>query len=274
MSSDAISRTGSRDGVRQVVVVASAVLGIAGAAIGSGAFGGTPIASAAGGALSADSTLVAPAGPAFGVWSVIYTGLVGLSAWQALPAHREDPRQRATGWWTAASLLLNAVWIGTVQAGGLWLSVVVIAVLLVVLVRTFTLLLRERPTSRVEAVLVDGTVGLYLGWVSIATVANTAAALRASGLTGGETGWAVGVLGVATAVGAFTAVRSRGRLAFGAGLAWGLGWVAAGRAGAEQNTSTTVAVAAGVAATVVAGTTVAARLSNLLLSRARRRRLG
>nr|WP_246316002.1 tryptophan-rich sensory protein [Kineococcus aurantiacus] len=217
--------------------------------------------------MSADATLVAPAGPAFGIWSVVYTGLVGLSAWQALPAHREDFRQRATGWWTAASLLLNAVWIGTVQAGWLGVSVLVIAVLLVVLVRTFTLLLRERPTSRAEAALVDGTVGLYLGWVSIATVANTAAALRAAGLTSGETGWAVGVLGVATAVGAFTAVRSRGRLAFGAGLAWGLGWVAAGRAGAEQNTSTTVAVAAGVAATVVAGTTVAVRV----LSRARRR---
>ncbi|WP_432513643.1 tryptophan-rich sensory protein [Kineococcus sp. SYSU DK001] len=274
MNGDALpttgSGTGTRDGARQAVVVASAVLGIAGAAVGSGAFGGTPIASAAGGALAADATLVAPAGPAFAVWSVVYTGLVGLAVWQALPAQREDARQRATGWWTAASLLLNAVWIGTVQAGRVWLSVAVIAVLLVVLVRTFTLLLAQRPASRVEALLVDGTVGLYLGWVSIATVANTAAALRAGGFTAGEPGWAVGVLGVATAVGVFTAVRSRGRLAFGAGLAWGLGWVSAARAGTEANPSTTVAVAAGAAAAVVAGTTVAVRV----LSRGRRRARG
>ncbi|MEZ0494236.1 tryptophan-rich sensory protein [Kineococcus sp. TBRC 1896] len=261
---------GPSDTVRQGVVVASAVLGIVGAAAGSGAFGGTPVASAAGGALSADATFVAPAGPAFAIWSVVYTGLAGLAVWQALPARREDPRQRATGWWTAASLVLNAVWIGTVQLGSVWSSVVVIAVLLLVLVKTFGALLADRPRTRVEGVLVDGTIGLYLGWVSIATVANAAAALRSSGLTGGETGWAVAVLGVAAGVGVFTAVRSRGRLAFGAGLAWGLGWVAAARGGAEQNTSTTVAVSAGVAAAVVAGTTVAARL----LSRGRRRRRG
>lgn len=259
MTSDAVSSSGSSDALRQVVVVTSAVLGIAGATVGSGAFGGTPIASAAGGALSADATLVAPAGPAFAIWSVVYTGLVGLTVWQALPAHRDDARQRSTGWLTAASLVLNAVWIGTVQAGQVELSVLVIVVLLVVLVATFGRLLRERPASRVEAVLVDGTMGLYLGWVSIATVANVAAVLRDRGLTSAEPAWAVGVLTVAAGVGVFTAVRGRGRLAFGAGLTWGLGWVAAARGGAEANTSTTVAVAAGAAAVVVAGATVLAR---------------
>lgn len=264
MSSDAVPRSGSTDVLRQAVVVVSAVAGIAGAAIGSGAFGGTPIASAAGGALSADATLVAPAGPAFAIWSVVYTGLVGLAVWQLLPAHREDARQRSTGWLVAASLLLNAAWIGTVQAGWLWVSVAVIAVLLVVLVATFGRLLEREPASRVEALLVDGTIGLYLGWVSIATVANAAAVLRDGGLTSGETAWAVGVLGVAAGVGAFTAVRGGGRLAYGAGLAWGLGWVAAARSGAESNPSTTVAVAAGIAAAVVAGTTVLVRVRRLV----------
>lgn len=259
MTSDALSHHGSPDPVRQGVVVVSAVLGVVGAALGSGAFGGTPIASAAGGALSADATLVAPAGPAFAIWSVVYTGLGALAVWQLLPAHRDDARQRATGWLVAASLLLNAGWIFTVQAGWLWGSVVVIAVLLVVLVAVFGRLLERAPSSRVEAVVVDGTMGLYLGWVSIATVANVAAVLRDSGLTVGETGWAVGVLGVAAGVGAFTAVRGRGRLGFGAGLAWGLGWVSAARSGAEANSSTTVAVVAGIAAAVVAGTTVVAR---------------
>jgi hypothetical protein len=260
VSSDAVPHHGTHDGLRQAVVAVSAVAGIAGAALGSGAFGGTPIASAAGGALAADATLVAPAGPAFAIWSVVYTGLVALAVWQLLPAHRDDPRQRATGWWTAASLLLNAVWIGTVQAGWLWASVGTIAVLLVVLVRTFVLLLAERPRSRVEAVVVDGTLGLYLGWVSIATVANVAAALRGNGFSSFEPAWALVVLGVAAGVGVFTALVSGGRLAFGAGLAWGLAWVGAARAGSEPNTSTTVAVAAGIAAVVVAGATVLARL--------------
>lgn len=45
--------------------------------IGSGALGGTPVAEAAGGALSADATPLAPAGTAFSIWSVIYIGLAG-----------------------------------------------------------------------------------------------------------------------------------------------------------------------------------------------------
>ncbi|WP_432525051.1 tryptophan-rich sensory protein, partial [Kineococcus sp. SYSU DK006] len=256
MSDAALPRTrsGARDGARQAAVAAGAVLAVVGSAIGSGALSGTPIAEAAGGALSASATLVAPAGPAFGIWGVVYAGLVAHAVWQALPAQREDARQRRTGWWTAASLVLNAAWILTVQAGQLAASVAVVAALLVVLVVAFTRLLQRGPRSPVESVVVDGTTGLYLGWVSIATVANTAAALRQAGLRSGEEAWAVGVLALAAVIGVVTAVRSHGRLAFGAGLAWGLGWVAAGRAGGAD-ASTAVAVTAGAAAAVVAGTT-------------------
>ncbi|MET0842976.1 MAG: tryptophan-rich sensory protein, partial [Mycetocola sp.] len=62
------------DRLRQVVVLVSALLAIAGSFVGSGAAGGTPIAEASGGALSADATPVAPAGPAFAIWTVIYLG--------------------------------------------------------------------------------------------------------------------------------------------------------------------------------------------------------
>ncbi|WP_432491708.1 tryptophan-rich sensory protein [Kineococcus auxinigenes] len=256
--------TPSRDGLRRGAVAVGALVAVIGSAVGSGAFGGTPIAEAAGGALSADATLVAPAGPAFAIWSVVYTGLVALAVWQALPAHAHDARQRATGWWVAASLVLNLAWIATVQAGWVGASVLVIAALLAVLVVAFGRLVAIRPSSRLEAVLVDGTVGLYLGWVSIATVANTAAWLKQAGLTAGEPAWAVGVLAVAAAVGVFTALRSHGRLAFGAALTWGLAWVCAGRLSGTDS-STAAAVAAAAAAAVVAGTTAAVRL------RARRR---
>ncbi|WP_432501301.1 tryptophan-rich sensory protein [Kineococcus arenarius] len=257
-------RAPSRDALRRGAVAVGALVAVAGSAVGSGAFGGTPIAEAAGGALSADATLVAPAGPAFAIWSVVYTGLVALAVWQALPAHARDARQRATGWWVAASLVLNPAWIATVQAGWVGASVLVIAALLTVLVVAFGRLVATRPAGVVEAVVVDGTVSLHLGWVSIATVANTAAWLKQAGLTAGEPAWAVAVLAVAAAVGVFTAVRSRGRLAFGAALTWGLAWVCAGRLSGTDS-STAAAAAAAAAAAVVAGTTTAAQL------RARRR---
>ncbi|WP_432487780.1 tryptophan-rich sensory protein [Kineococcus sp. SYSU DK018] len=261
-------RSPSRDGLRRGVVAAGALVAVAGSAVGSGAFGGTSIAEAAGGALSADATLVAPAGPAFAIWSVVYAGLVALAVWQLLPAHARDARQRATGWWVAASLVLNPVWIATVQAGWVGTSVLVIAALLAVLVVAFGRLVATGPHSRVEAVVVDGTVGLYLGWVGIAAVANTAAWLGQTRPTGAEPAWAVTVLALTATVGGLTAVRTGGRLAFGAALTWGLVWVCVGRL-SGVDASTPAAVAAGAAAAVVAGTTAAVRLRSL--SRARRR---
>jgi hypothetical protein len=69
------------DVIGQGGVLALAVLATVGAAVGSGAFGGTPIAQAADGALSASATPVAPGSPAFSIWSVIYAGLLAYAVW-------------------------------------------------------------------------------------------------------------------------------------------------------------------------------------------------
>src|SRR5699024_9254852 len=55
-----------------IITLLGAAAALVAAFIGSGALGGTPIAEAAGGVLSADATPVAPAGSAFSIWSVIY----------------------------------------------------------------------------------------------------------------------------------------------------------------------------------------------------------
>ena len=200
---------------RQIVVAVSAAVAVVGTAFGVGAFGGTPIAEAGGGALSADATLIAPASPAFSIWTPIYAGLVGYAVWQLAGSRRADPRQRRVGWLVAATMLLNAGWILTAQAGAIWGSVAVIAVLLLALVALYARVLPTGPASRTEALLLDGTIGVYLGWVSIATVANVAAALvdaGAGGLLLGETAWAVILLVVAAAIGAAVAGSAAGGL--------------------------------------------------------------
>jgi hypothetical protein len=109
--------------------------------------------------------------------------------------------------------------------------------------------------------VVDGALGLYLGWVCIATVANTAATLVASGVEpegSAATAWAVAVLGVAAVVGVLLAVGLGGRLAPAVGLAWGLGWVAVARTSGEPE-STTVAAAAAIAALVTLASAVVVR---------------
>jgi hypothetical protein len=94
-------------------------------------------------------------------------------------------------------------------------------------------------------------------------VANTAAAALDAGAspTGSTaTTWAVVVLIVAAGVGVVLAVGLRGRIAPAIGLAWGLAWVAAERAGGLPQ-SDVVAVAAALAAAVTLVAAIVVRLT-------------
>ena len=241
----------------KTVVMVSAVAAVVVSFLGSGAWIGTPIAEAAGGALSATSTLVAPAGPAFSIWSVIYTGLIVYAVWQFLPGR--TARHDALRAPIIASMLLNAAWILAIQLGQVWLSVVVIVALLTVLVRVFVLLQQRTPEGLADAVITDGTMGLYLGWVCVATIANISAWLVSLGITDGARIWAVVVLVVAAAVGVLLVRYSSGAIAPTLSIVWGLGWLAQGRLSGEL-TDATVGWTAVLAAAIVAVSTVATRL--------------
>ncbi len=246
---------------RKIVIAASAVVALVGSFIGSGAAGGTPIQDAAGGALSASSTAIAPDGPAFGIWSVVYVGLIAFAVWQFLPRRADEARHDRLAVPATLSLLLNAAWILSVQFGLLWLSEPIIVALLAVLVWTFVVLRRTRPSGTVEAIVTDGTFGLYLGWVCVATAANTAAVLAAAGFRGfglSQDVWGVLVALVAGAVGVLLALTGRGRLAPTASLAWGLTWVAVARLDGPL-VSVPTAVAALVAAAAAVLVTVVVR---------------
>lgn len=252
----------SNDLLRRLVVLASAILAIVGSFIGSGAAGGTPIAEAAGGALSAEATPVAPDVPAFAIWSVIYAGLVAYAIWQLLPAQKTDERHRRLGYPIALSLLLNAAWILSVQFDLLWASVPIIVLLLLVLIRAFRITLASRPKNLIETIVTDGTVGLYLGWVTIATAANVAAVLTAAGFEGlgfSPDIWGMVVIGVAGAIGVGLALYGRGRVAPTVSLCWGIAWVAVGRLTGDL-ISVPVAVASITAVAAVLIATIGARI--------------
>ncbi|MCU1513972.1 MAG: hypothetical protein JWO10_1062 [Microbacteriaceae bacterium] len=251
-----------KDFIRQLVVAVSAIVAVVGSFIGSGAAGGTPIQDAAGGALAADATVIAPGGPAFAIWTPIYVGLLAYAFWQFLPKQKSLARQRRVGYLVAASLLLNAAWILSVQFDLLALSVPVIALLLVVLVVIFLRLLESRPNGVVETVVLDGTIGLYLGWVCVATAADITAWLVATGFDGfgwSSNGWGVAIVIVAGLVGLLLAIRGSGRFAPAAALCWGLAWVAVARLTGDRLSAPT-AIAAIIAVAVVLIATIAFRV--------------
>ncbi|MBD5832131.1 tryptophan-rich sensory protein, partial [Janibacter melonis] len=198
------------DRTRQVVVVVSHLVGVLGVLTGVGVIG-TEVSESSSGALSADATLLAPAGTAFSIWSLIYALLTAYAIYQLFPSTATDPRHRRTGYLAAASMLLNAAWIFVTQWGLLWLSVVVIVALLLVL-GALVARLHDRPAvGAAEALLVDGTFGLYLGWVCVATCANVAAALVGYGVeTSQGVGEVVAVAVIVVVVGVAAALARRG----------------------------------------------------------------
>ncbi|WP_245603613.1 TspO/MBR family protein [Intrasporangium oryzae] len=242
------------DQARRTAVVAAEVFCVVGTLVGVGVLG-TRVEESSGGALAADATLIAPAGPAFSIWTPIYLGLLGYTIWQALPSNATRERTRATGWLAAASMVLNAVWLLVTQQGWIWLSVVVIALLAAVLGTLVSRLTRERASGAWERVLVDVTFGTYLGWVSVATAANVTAALVQSGVDLGSVlnqVAAVLVVAVAALIGVFLASGLGGRWSVAGAMAWGLGWIAVGRFTDEPRSVVTGIAAAAAAVAVLA----------------------
>ena len=233
------------DILRQTAVISSAGFMLVAALIGSGMFGHDSVSGQQDGSLSEQGSYLAPAGPAFSIWSVIYAGLIVYVIWQALPAQRDDDRQRLAGGWIALSMVLNGLWLVAARFGPLWSTVVVIVLLLAVLARVIVLLGGLPPKGFAQRVLVDGVSGLHFGWVTIATVANTAAWLTSTTPDSWEQNaelWGIGVLVVVLLICATSAWITR-RLVPAIASAWGLIWLAVGRLTGEPQ-SAAIALAA------------------------------
>src|SRR5699024_7288069 len=112
-----------------------------------------------------------------------------------------------------------------------------------------------RPTDKL---VTDGTFGLYLGWVCVATTANTAALIGTTGLRK-FSGWqlvTVVVLAVVVVIGVVLARVTGGRIAPALAISWGLGWIAVARTSGEF-ASPMIVWAAALAGAVVLVTTIA-----------------
>ncbi len=255
--------TTATDVTRQIAVISSTVFMIIAAVVGAGVLGGTPVQDLQDGALSSDATLLAPASPAFSIWTLIYALIAAYTVWQALPSQRARERQRSLGWWIAASSVLNGVWLLLAQFTTLVLTVAGIVTLLVVLCITFQRSVAFGAEELLDTVFTDAAIGLHLGWVSLATVANTTAWLTAEGPSEWEsagTALGVAVLIVVGVIGVAIAWFSRWRVAPGLAIAWGLSWIAFGRLEMTPSSvpigATAIVVAVVVAVVPIAGTIV------------------
>jgi hypothetical protein len=114
-----------------------------------------------------------PAGYVFSIWGIIYIGMLAYAVYQALPAQKDNPRLQSTGWWVVLGGVANSLWIF------LWhyqQFVGTLAAMLVLLASLIAIYLRlgfgQTKVSAGETWAVRIPFSIYLGWITVATVAN------------------------------------------------------------------------------------------------------
>jgi translocator protein len=150
------------------------------------------------------TTLITPAGYVFAIWGIIYFLLGVFVIYQALPRERGSDYVGKIGWLFVLSSIVNIAWIFVWQYEYLAISVGLIVVYLLTLIAIYLRLNIGKAKVRTsEKLAVHLPFSIYLGWVSIATIANISLTLVASNWDGfgisPET-WAIIVVAVALAL--------------------------------------------------------------------------
>jgi hypothetical protein len=168
-----------------------------------------------------------PAAYVFAVWGVIYTLLIGFLIYSFRPIAQEKRSVEKVGVWFLVSCIANSIWLIFFLYDQLWLSTVAMLVLLTSLISIYLRLeIGKRAVDWQEDWAVLMPFRVYLGWISVATVANFTAALYDSGaitawLGIGSDVWAVLMMAVAGVL-AFLMLARRKDIAFALVVIWAL----------------------------------------------------
>jgi hypothetical protein len=174
---------------------------------------------------------IVPANYVFSIWSAIYLLLLGYTVYQALPSRRTDPTLRRLGYLPALTGVLNAVWVLLWQYQVFALTVPVMVALLVTLIAIWVRVREPRMSGSAPAAqgwLIVLPFSVYLGWITVATIANVTQQLWNLGFRGeafSSSLWAVGILAVGLLITTVMVLRGRD-VAYGAVIAWAYAGIA------------------------------------------------
>jgi benzodiazapine receptor len=119
-----------------------------------------------------------PAGYVFSIWGLIYVGLIAFAVYQVLPAQRDNLRLRSIGYLFALSCVANIAWIFLWHYEIFLLTLVAMLALLLLLIAIYLRLdIGRDQVSTAEKWLVHVPFSIYLGWITVATIANVTSLL-------------------------------------------------------------------------------------------------
>jgi benzodiazapine receptor len=170
-----------------------------------------------------------PAGYVFSIWGLIYLALIGFSIYQALPSQRENPHLQRVGYLYALSCLANSAWIFFWHYEYFELTLVVMVALLLLLIAIYLRLeIGRNRVSAGETWLARVPFSIYLGWITVATIANVTSLLDYLNWSGwglGPEAWAVIMLIAATIITCLVSI-TRGDVAYILVIVWAFAGIA------------------------------------------------
>jgi len=210
----------NNDSLRQLFVIVGVVLTIA----VNGLANALPINGQNTGQISDSvSVFFVPAGYVFSIWGLIYLGMIVYAIYQALASQAGNPRLRRIGYLFVLSCVANIAWILLWHYNIFVPTLAAMLILLACLIAIYLILGIGRTTvPRLETWLVRLPFSLYLGWITVATVANATFVLAKYEWNGWGVEpqvWAVILLTVATLIGALVGFTRRD-VAYLLVLAW------------------------------------------------------
>ncbi len=232
---------------KQILTLVATFAGVLGPAFGALSPGDSDTGEISGQFFS--DVYIIPADYAFVIWAPIYLGFLAFAVFQALPAQRLNPRFMRVRLWLAASALLNAAWIAAFNNLLFGLSLLIIVGMLVTALVMHRML--EIGTTKVYGLerVLRLPFSLYAGWLTAATILNTAGVLADRDWGGfgiSYLAWGVVMLVVATGIGLLTRFRWNDPV-YGGVFVWAFVGIVVARADVPA-----VAVTAGVLAAVFA----------------------
>ena len=182
-------------------------------------------------------TLITPAGYVFSIWGVIYVLLGVFVIFQALPSQKEKEYTKRIGWLFVLSSIINIAWLFLWQYKFLSLSVILMFLLLATLILIYLRLgIGKSKVTLREKLAIHVPFSVYLGWITIASIADVSVTLVSVNWEGFGIGpeiWASLIIIVALLIGMLV-VATRKDIAYGLVIVWALIGIAVKQSG-NQN---------------------------------------
>jgi benzodiazapine receptor len=182
-------------------------------------------------------TLITPAGYVFAIWGIIYVLLGVFVVFQALPSQKEKEYTKKIGWLFVLSSIINIAWLFLWQYEFLSLSVILMFLLLASLILIYLRLgIGKSPVTMREKLAAHVPFSVYLGWITIASIANVSVTLVSVNWNGFGISpeiWATLIIIVALLI-TLLVLATRRDIAYGLVIVWALIGIAVKQSG-NQN---------------------------------------